>query len=193
MKGSELLVSNGNKKVGKDTIIMNLHTATYCPGIPYCPLRKYCYAWSNERLRPTVLAFRKRQEQQWLDHNAEYFVEEFKKLKRPGLEYVRFQEAGEFADQYDLDKLSDIAEGLKGVFTCYTYTCRTDLNFSRRSENLIISGSGFMVDNNFVAIMGYAYELLTEMSPNAVVCPNNCRNCLYCKTRAGRVIYQRIH
>lgn len=188
-----MLVSRGNRKIGKDTLILNLHTATDCAAKDMCLLRNVCYAWSNERIRPTVLAFRKRQDEIWRSNPASYFIEEFKKLKRGDIRYIRFQEAGDFEGQADLDKLSEIAEGLTALFYCYTYTCRYDLDFSHHSNNLIISGSEFMVDNMYVPLKTAAYNLLLEESPHALRCPGDCRHCTLCKTGGQKIIYQKMH
>lgn len=189
----ELLYSIGNKKIGKDTIIINLHTATNCPAKDACLVRTRCYAHSNERLRPTVYAFRKRQEALWETMPAEFFIEELKDIKCKKLKYIRFQEAGDFAGQHDLNKLSYIASELAGYYSCYTYTSRHDLDYSYKSHNLVITGSYFMVDNMYLPMDSDAYKLIVSDGEKPIVCPNNCRNCTLCKIASGCTIYQKKH
>ena len=187
------LVSNGNMKIGQDTLIMNLNSAHDCPAKQQCLVANSCYAYRSEQRFPVVLKYRRRQEEAWNNHNAKYFIEMFKKLKTGGLKYIRFQESGDFASQRDLDKLSEISEGLKGIYRCYTYSSRTDLDYGNKSDNLVVTGSHFMVDNMYCSLRKQAYDMLLEMSPGAVRCPNDCRLCTLCKEARGIVIYQKMH
>jgi hypothetical protein len=69
----------------------------------------------------------------------------------------------------------------------WTYTARRDLDFSHLPGNLTISGSGFMLDNQFNAVPD------PDDYTDGVVCPQNCRICDYCCQKAGRQIYCKIH
>ena len=189
----KLLFSNGNKKIGNDTLIINLHTATDCPAKDMCLVRDVCYAWSNERLRPTVLAFRSRQEKLWEAMPAEFFITELVKLKKEWIRYIRFQEAGDFASQEDVDKLTQIADGVKGYYHCYTYTARFDLDYSNRGDNLLINGSYFMVDNSFIPFGKEPYELILQANPKVLRCPGDCRKCNLCKIAGHNEIYIQKH
>ena len=188
-----MLYTIGNRKIGKDTVIMNLTTATDCPAKDKCIIRNVCYALSAERLRPNVLAFRRRQEELWKKMPAEFFIESFKDIKTRKLSYIRFQESGDFATQYDFDKLSYIADALKGWYKCYTYTNMDNLDFDRRSKNLIVTGSNFMVDNQFIPLKSFLYDDIMKDNPNLIHCPGDCRQCTLCKVARNIEIYQRIH
>ena len=102
------------------------------------------------------------------------------------LKFVRFSEDGDFRNQEDVDKLSEIAEGLKGQLVVYGYTSRKDLDFSKVSDNLIINGSGFMVHNEFKAV-----DTVPQGAP--FVCGGNCRGCNLCKEKRGIRILVKMH
>ena len=188
-----MLVSNGNKKIGKDTLIMNLRSSHECPAQGQCLMKDVCYAKSNERLRPSVLNYRRRQEELWLNNDAGYFIDNFIKMKKERLRYIRFQESGDFQCQSEVDKLNEIAEALIGKYICYTYTCRADLDYSNRSKNLVMSGTHFMIDNQYCPIKGDSFDLMMKLSPGALICPNDCRACTLCKVAGGYITYQRSH
>ena len=188
-----MLYSIGNKKIGDDTLIINIHTATKCPAADTCLIRSKCYALANERIRPTVLAFRQRQEMLWEYMSAEYFIKELLAIKKDQYRYIRWQEAGDFANQHDVNKMSYIASELKGAYKCYTYTSRNDLDYSDKSKNLIITGSFFMVDNMFVPLNSRAHEEVMNVAPKPLHCPGDCRRCSLCKIARGNEIIQKIH
>lgn len=184
-----MLYSNGNKKVGNDTYIINLNTATTCPAKDICLVRKDCYAWCNERMRPVVYAYRQRQEELWEYMPAEYYIKELIRIKKDSVKYVRWQESGDFRNQSDVNKISYICQELKDYYQCYTYTSRYDLDYSEKSKNLVINGSSFMVDNAFIALDRLAYEKVMESEEGAACCPGDCRGCTLCKVARGIEIY----
>lgn len=184
------MYSIGNKKIGKDTVIINIHTATTCPAKDMCLLRGRCYALANERIRPTVLPFRLRQEQFWKENPASVYVDYLRKLKNGFLNYIRFHEAGDFACQADVDKMSEIADGVEGMYRCYAYTARYDLDYSNKSKNLVLDGTYFMIDNMYVPLK--KDELAMGRGKGTVTCPNDCRICDLCKEPRGLVIYNFI-
>ena len=70
------LLSQGNLKIGKDTLIFNLTAAKNCPSekLGLCEHAKICYAKKAERLYPSVLPFRMRQSKYWDNCTAESFA-----------------------------------------------------------------------------------------------------------------------
>lgn len=188
-----MLYSLGNKKIGKDTLIMNIHTGMNCPAQDKCLIRQVCYAVANERIRPTVRAYRQRQEELWRNNPASFFIDGLIAAKKPNLKYIRFQEAGDFANQKDVDKMFEIAEALSGYYKCYTYTCRHDLNYDLRPPNLVMNGTYFMLDNMFIPLYSQPYDKIMGEFPKAMHCPGDCRTCAYCKLHGNREIYQRVH
>ena len=180
-----------NKKIGKDTVIMNMQSATDCTSkkMGLCKLCKKCYAMKAERFYPKNLAYRRYQEQVWKSLSAEriaqYIVEFSHRKKKHTIKYLRFSEAGDFTTQADVDKMSRIADLLKAYrIRVYGYTMRKDLDYSQVSKNMVISGSSFMIHNNFKAVPETKIK---------TVCNGDCPNCKLCKVRGYKTIENRIH
>lgn len=180
--------SIGNKKIGSDTLIFNMTTATACPSKArgLCRHPEKCYAMKAEKMYPQCLPYRKRQAAYWSKNSAfriaQDLVSAFGKHKK--LRYVRVSECGDFRNQKDVEKLCEIARRCSFA-TFYTYTARKDLSFDARPANLIIQGSGFLIDNEFTAVKEYA--------PGAMRCAGDCRKCGLCKEAKGRIINVLYH
>jgi hypothetical protein len=194
-KTIEIKIRNGNSKIGKDTFILNITSATDCPTkkLGLCKIPKYCYALQPE-LRWTgvrnVLKFRRKQTEIFdclsASEIAKQIVEKVGRKKIVKIKYLRISEAGDFRSQEDLNKISEIADLLeKDGIRVYGYTARTDLNYSNISKNLVMNGSYFMVDNSFVPVRQY-----TE---GGVKCQGNCRICNLCKEKNGVAIENKFH
>ena len=184
----ESLLSNGNLKIGKDTLIFNMNPARYCPSdkLGLCKHSDICYAKKAEKMYKQVLPYRIRQSKYWNNCTAEKFVSDLVNVinsKKTKIKYLRVSKSGDFNSQSDVNKLSDISDLLKGIIKVYTYTARKDLNFDNISDNLTVNGSGFMVSNQF--------EVTTNKS--TVNCPANCRICNKCKFSTGKIIYALKH
>jgi len=183
--------SNGNLKIGKDTLIFNMSSATDCTSkkLGMCSIKHKCYAMKSERMYKNVLPYRRRQQETWKKQTPTEMALELEKLisrKRKKIEYVRFSEAGDFESQKDVEKLKLFAGLLKNVIF-YGYTARQDLEFKNLPDNLIINGSGFMVDNKIVLVENkYLYS---HSNP----CEMDCRNCSLCKEKKGIEIAIPIH
>ena len=185
--------SRGNRKIGRDTLIINITSATDCPSrrLGMCPLDNpdRCYALKAERLYPQCLPYRRRQTKLWdklkPKEIAQSLIERIEHSKKPKIKYVRFSESGDFRCQADVDKMSEIASLLKPYkITVYGYTARKDLDFSKVSSNMVVTGSRFMVHNEFVP-GGDVSE--------GYVCALNCRVCDLCKSRRYVVINCKMH
>lgn len=199
---TNLKVSIGcNKKVGSDTAIINMCSATNCPAqkLGMCQVggHKKCYAMKAERMWKNTLCHRNLQEGIWKTITVQEAINDLESLRikihrdaydhiTRALQFIRFSEAGDFTSQDDVNKMSDIAEGLKGRLIFYGYTARKDLDFSKISDNMVVNGSGFCVDNEFKAVdmipVGYPY-----------VCSGNCRTCNLCKEKRGVKILVKMH
>ena len=182
------LVSQGNLKIGKDTLIFNMNAAKFCPSekLGLCPHAKICYAKKAEKMYPQVLPFRIRQANYWDNINAETFATEITEIinrKKADIKYLRISESGDFNSQSDIDKLSRIADLLKDICKVYTYTARKDLNFTGISNNLTVNGSDFMVNNAFIVTTNI----------NKVNCIADCKKCNKCKVSKNRNIYVLKH
>lgn len=184
------LLSYGNTKIGRDTAIFNMSSASNCPSdnLKMCRLSNVCYAKKAERQYKQVVPYRDRQEAYWRRVSAERFAAEFKetiKHKRTKLNYFRFNEAGDFHTQECVDKFEEIARLLKeeGI-QAYTYTARRDLDFSN-VKNGVINGTYFMVHNEFKPVK--------NISGDKPICIGDCSRCHLCKAARGLVIEVKIH
>jgi hypothetical protein len=190
----KLKISLGNKKLGNDTLIINITSATDCKScsLGLCKIgKKRCYAMKAERMYKQVLPFRRAQEKQWDTLTAYEIAQAIKDImsrKRTPIKYLRFSEAGDFRHVGDVLKLYHIARLLPGLIV-YGYTARRDL-FNRDlnpPKNLVVNGSGFMVDNSFTAV----YAVSSQGA--SAECAGNCRTCSLCKTKGNRAIVARYH
>jgi hypothetical protein len=191
MENNKLEYAIGNSKIGKDTIIINMGPATSCPSkaCDLCAVPR-CYALKAEKLYPGCLPYRKRQAKYWLTNGADQILNDVmgalthhKKVK-----YIRFNESGDFYSQKCVNKLYSICSNMytaRPDIKIYTYTARKDLKFAARPKNLVINGSGFMIDNNFLAV--------PEYSKRAKKCAGDCRICKLCAVAGGRVIENLYH
>ena len=179
---SKLLLSFGNRKLPKTTAIFNMGPAKTCPSdkLGLCKVSDICYAKKSERLYRHALPYRERQAEYWLSCTAETFVADFLnqvKRKKTAVKYLRFNESGDFYTQDCVNKAEKIAKLLRVVpIFVYMYTARIDLNFDACKE-LIITGSGFMVHNQFNVVNAFTGENRQ--------CKANCNICSLC-TKQGK-------
>jgi len=201
MNNGEKLFSFGNSKLPPRTAIFNMTSATLCPsraqGLCQLTDPSTCYALKAERLYPEALPYRKRQTRYYTHVTADKFVKDLMSAigdrgrintsKR--VTELRFNEAGDFKNQEDVDKAESIARALirdHNFSSVYCYTARKDLDFSG-CKHLTISGSGFMVHNEFTVADG-------QSAPeDAFWCPGNCNLCHACKHKNGITVYNKLH
>ena len=206
---NDLEVSNGNTKIGDDTLIFNITSATDCPSRArgMCQLSdplKQCYAHKPEAFRPGCLAYRRRQAHYWARNTITQISRDFAELllRFPSLKRVRFiriNEAGDFRNQGDVHKLNMIAADVnahlvmvgRNALTWYGYSARYDLDFSS-CPNILIKGSGHDTGNNGKTITvdpdllfvnsGVTKGGYTEYDGKlCYICPGSCRTCSFCK------------
>lgn len=190
-----MLVSRGNHKLGTDTLILNITSAMDCMSrkLGLCKIGTKCYAMKAERMYKAVLPYRRRQTEYWdQNHPAtiamDLWGEIHKGTTKSRIKYIRISEAGDFRSQADVDKLIKIAEILGALdVTLYGYTARRDLAFGKCPSNLIMNGSGFMLDNSFTAVPKQ------DLAKYQVVCAGNCRGCNLCKIKAKLDIKVGMH
>ena len=190
------LVEVGNLKIPSTTAIFNMSSATDCPSLKLglCQAVKdgknVCYAMKAERsYRPNVLPYRRRQALYWKNISAKDFASQFlliNAIKLPSKRFtaLRFNEAGDFQTQSQLEKAEQIARYLKKHnVTVYCYTARRDLDFSV-CRDLVINGSGFMVN-------GSEFRFITDIKDRPkgyAVCPMDCRICNRCQKKGSKVV-----
>jgi hypothetical protein len=203
-------VSQGNSKIGTDTLIFNMGSAAYCPSKirGFCKLGKKCYAAKPERIYPGCLPYRQRQAAYWLKTSSRDIATALiaiinkRNKKQRVISYVRFNESGDFYSQLCVEKLAKVADYVRactGVFI-YGYTARKDLNFGK-INSFSVKGSGHTAGNNGEAIArpksvlaGKSHKgTYTENGKKYTVCLADCSVCNYCKKHDGRNIVFPIH
>jgi hypothetical protein len=198
MENLSNLISDKNSKVPYP--IVNMNPATVCPSkaLGLCKLCNVCYAMKAEIQYPACLPYRQRQEKYWDNCTADQFVSEFMgyaNRKRKPVTTLRMSEAGDFKGQADVNKLGEVANGLKdNGITTYCYTAREDLDLSKRGK-LVINGSGFMVDNCFTGVKGAKEAAAAKRAEGfrAMVCGGDCSKCNACTKSRGMYIFVEIH
>ena len=208
--------SIGNRKIGKDTLIFNMGSATDCPSASkgLCDLLKSgkCYAYKSENLYKEVLPYRREQEKYWLSTDpftiAEDIARVFARRKRDPLRYVRVNESGDFHTSGCVKKLIQIAETLPEI-SFYTYTHRKDLIRSgmKFPKNLIINCSNFhrkgmncysieprvrvkSLKAEFLRARQQIRDLRGRLS---ATCPGDCTKCTLCKVPHGNTVWVPLH
>lgn len=204
LKFGNLELSLGNSKLGDDTIIFNMGSASECPSakLGYCKLGKHCYALKAETQYPSVGVYRNRQQAYWLNTSAHDIGNDIinalksKRARVNGkliplidkVKYFRFNEAGDFHTQACVEKLNIIASMLAYYdITTYGYTARKDLDVSGKLFNC--KGSGHDNGNNGKTIARPQAvlwnETYEELGTEYTVCPMDCTICDLCKTSDG--------
>ena len=186
--------SQGNNKLPSSTYIINLGCANLCPGrvIGTCRCCDFCYAKNAEtQYKEQVIVYRLLQTLRWRSLSAEEIAFQLLKVSDNAtvnkMKCLRINESGDVFDESDIVKMSKISDILKeyGIIT-YTYSSRYDLDWSIKSDNLIVNGSGWMCDNSFIAVP----DINDDMK---YVCSGDCDKCDYCKLSENKIIYVKIH
>ena len=177
----EPLLTRGNHKLSKNTLIFNL------PAIPevcgrVCP---GCYAAKAQRIFPQVLPSRMRKlEISKLEEFPSLIIKELTGTKKP-FKYVRIHESGEFTTQSYLDAWYTIAtKWPTAIF--YTYTKKLEeLDFSKimKLPNVVVINS--------LQPGGLNYGPLEDCPPGMPVCGYGSavqcgETCTYCMTKEAQ-------
>jgi len=202
-----------NSKIGTDTLILNMDTAKQCMSakLGLCKIGSACYALRKEIRTPEAMAKDVRQKEQWACMTAEGLASAIQKVldQDPEIKYVRLNEAGDFRDASDIEKLKKIAEKVQGVMF-YTYSHRSDLKeqLQNVAKNVVINGSGFMLDNAFMGVNVDDYLEVIKGVKEARIkvvngekveplktteCIGDCSICDKCKVKRGMNIFLPIH
>ena len=186
--------SQGNHKLPPSTYIINLGTAGLCPGraCGTCNCCSICYAKNAEtQYKEGTILYRLLQTIRWRKLSAKQIAKQLldtsDRASKKKMQYLRINESGDVFDQEDITKMSDIADILasRNVGT-YTYSSRYDLDWSDKSDNLIVNGSGWLCDNSFIAVDDFTDDMEYR-------CSGDCDECDYCKVPDGRSIYVKVH
>ena len=174
----EPLLTRGNHKLSKNTLIFNL------PAIPevcgrVCP---GCYAAKAQRIFPQVLPSRMRKlEISELEEFPSLIIKELTGTKKP-FKYVRIHESGDFNSQSYIDKWTTIAKSFP-QYIFYAYTKRLlDFDFTnfKALPNVVLINSLHFNRIN--------YGKPGTEPPGAFICPasksTRCGiECTYCQTK----------
>ena len=187
--------SRGNHKLPKSTYIINLGTSGMCPGraLRTCKCSDVCYAHKAEtQYKEGTIAYRLLQTIRWRKLSAEQIAEQLLTKSNNSTIYkmkaLRFNESGDVFDEEDIIKMSRIADILNEHhdIKVYTYTSRNDLDWSIKSDNLVVNGSGFMCDNQFQIVKEFDDDMEYQ-------CHGDCDVCDYCKLAENKIIYVEEH
>lgn len=206
----------GNLKIGKDTLIFNMGSATECASgnAGLCDLfnTRDCYALKAEIQYPATLPARQRQETFWKSADvidiAEAIQHAFSGRRQVALKYVRVNEAGDMHSRDCLNKLKSLATMLPDI-KFYTYTHRSDLvtTADNMPANLVINTSNFEVKglNQFAVeprvtarslkreAMRVREDIRALHGENALTCIGDCSACSLCKIQHGKTIWVPLH
>ena len=186
--------SQGNNKLPKSTYIVNLGCSELCPGraLGTCTHCNICYAHKAEQqYKEGTLLYRLLQTLRWNNLSAKEIANQLLTVsdnaKVNKMKHLRLNESGDAFTQKDVKKMSKIADILaKENIPTYTYTSRYDLNWNKKSKNLVVNGSEFMIDNCFTICKQHDDTMTYK-------CNGNCDSCDYCKTANNYTIYVQEH
>ena len=208
--------SVGNLKIGKDTLIFNMGSATNCASgkAGLCELYKTnnCYAMKAETQYPQILPFRTRQEEYWLNNDAETIAEDIHKAvyrkTKVAIKYVRVNESGDMHSIDCLNKLIAIAQMLPQI-KFYTYTHRSDIigEGVELPKNLVINCSNFtakgcnsfsIVEDVKVRSLKKEFKIARKVirkfkGEKALTCIGDCSKCNLCKYTHEKTIWVPLH
>ncbi len=215
IKHGKLEVTIGNLKLGNNTLIFNMGSATDCSSrkLGLCKLGNKCYALKAEKVYPQCKPYRDRQADYWITHTPDEIIKDLhgllttKKTRVDGkltpyrdvIKYFRFNEAGDFYNQADVRKLDKVAQYLKIFFNIdtYGYTARKDLNY-RDIEHFSLKGSGWLGPNGMTVARKIpntkdkpilAKKATVDNLGVFNICPMDCRDCTLCKTGNENVVF----
>jgi hypothetical protein len=187
---NNLIGKNGNTKLPSSIAIWNMTSAHDCPSakLGLCAAEKFgakCYAKKSEyAYHKEVLPHRRSQAKLWNELTAKEFVSQFLLLnsrKKKAFTAIRFSESGDFRNQADVDKVEKIASLLKRFkIKCYTYTSRSDLDYSKISS-LILSGSGFKKKG-----INKVFQIIKNKKDKPKgysICKGDCKVCNRCRVK----------
>ena len=185
---NKLPYSKGNKKLSKDTVIINLSPASLCisKNLNMCELCGVCYAHSSERRYLNTLIYRLHQLIKFDEMSVSEIVNQFKNLRV--FKWMRVNESGDIFNMDDAIKLLSISRELyeiKGVKT-YLYTHRVDLwddLKSLQTPYFKVNRSG--VDFNSIPSIKSHHKSL--------FCDGDCNNCIYCKIELNAPVSALLH
>jgi hypothetical protein len=184
-----IVVSFGNRKLPKDTMIFNLPARVTCPGrTELCS--RICYALKAERQYKAVLPARRDNLAASRDPGfPERMIALIKEAaKRGRIKRFRVHESGDFYNQSYLNAWYTIARAVPGIrFYAYTKSY-SRLDFSARPANFWLLASDA---DRIPAGCQHSFNVVGRKA--AALCGGNCRVCDACFTGSGRKITVNQH
>lgn len=193
-----LVYTRGNQKIGTDTLIFSIDTATDCIGNNngLCNICNECYAKKSEQRFSTSYIFKMNQRRQFILLDVyeliKLFSDVIERANTP-INYIRWNEGGELRTIGDLRKINQIADylGVKYGVQSYIYTSRRDIVEQIRKTHLSYY---LTINTSFKNENGYNSFIAVDKVPEiAIVCKGDCRYCKLCKQNLGICIYCKKH
>lgn len=196
--GNMQVFSYGNKKLPKETLIVNITSAQNCPSdkLGFCKHSKICYAKKCERIYKNYLEKNLLIESYMYLWNSSdiinllcaYIDNAPVKIKN-----IRLNEAGDFPNQSNVIEWSNIAEYINNKYgiSTYCYTCREDLDFSNVKFIVNASTQNIKADRYFLCVNKEDFKKLPK---NSITCKGNCNLCKLCyDSNYHGIIYCKQH
>ena len=183
------IMSSGNAKLPKETLIWNLPAVKTCPNsTPEC--RKHCYALKAQKMYPNVLPFREKNLE--LSKSNEFMATIMNELSKVKHWYqVRIHESGDFYNQQYFNMWNVIA-GLNPTKTFYAYTKNINLSLSKKFKNLILIYSDDEQNVTIKELKQKGFSGTARVTNNELhskfetLCPGSCKDCDACYTRPNK-------
>lgn len=192
------MLTNGNRKLGRDIYNFNLPRTTCVGRTPLCS--KYCYAKGGFFAYPSV---KHRMEQNLIESKQSDFVDritsQIGKLK--DVKYIRLHSSGDFYNNDYYSKWNQIAKNCPNV-TFLAYTKNFSVDFSQRAPNFKIY---YSIDESttkfnktldlkaFVFGKGvYSNKHMNYVKDlSGFVCNGKCHECKFCFKSNKNVCFER--
>lgn len=203
-----LVVSFGNLKLPKSTMIINLSSWFNCIGKKekFCEICEECYDKAPE------VMFKERIESR-MSHEIYWRASDWKELTKDIIEKIgdynehtnkykvkkiRWAEVGEIRHQAEFNKIVKISNAIyrRLGIKSYIYTHNEGIDFNlRQRPGLIVNGSGFMVDNEYRVVkkdlIEKEFHNLNDLS-NKRECICDCNICSYCSEANGLILIEEL-
>ena len=187
----------GNKKLPSTTAIFNCGTATECPSLKrgLCQAGGDCYAMKAEKQYPACRPYWERQRAIMDTASAGDIASALvsaNKRKRNKVQKFRFNEAGDFETQADVQKMADICGQLRTEkIQSYGYTARTDLDLTPLTDTATVNVSND--GNGWIDKGCNRFKMVQEHTQGATRCAGDCRQCQLCSSMKGLEIEVLAH
>lgn len=194
----KLIYARGNKKIGRDTLIFSIDTATDCIGNHngLCSVCQECYAKKSEQRFTTSYIFKMNQRRQFILLDVYELIKLFSDViehTNTPIRYIRWNEGGELRTIEELKKINQISDYLGVVYgiQSYIYTSRQDIIEQIRKSHLSIY---LTINTSYINNKGFnSFVAVDKVPRDAIACKGDCRYCDLCKQNLGICIYCKKH